>query len=67
MPLPSDVIIVAVTTGEGLGMAEVSTDSRSGRWTWWFGGALLIGVGIAVHRLLDFDIDTELDWDNLPA
>ena len=31
-------------------------------------GALIVaGIALAVTRALDFDMDFELDWDDLPA
>jgi len=48
-------------------MMEGAKEVNGGRLGWWLGGAMLVGLGFAIHRLLDFDIDTELDWDNLPA
>ena len=48
-------------------MADVTKETSTGSLAWWLGGAVLLGLGYAIHRLLDFDIYTELDWDNLPA
>ncbi len=31
------------------------------------GAALLAGLAIAVNRATDFEIDFDLDWDDLPA
>lgn len=48
-------------------MADVTKDSSNGSLGWWLGGAVLLGLGYAIHRLMDFDVDFDLDWDNLPA
>jgi hypothetical protein len=34
---------------------------------WLVGGALLIGLGYAVARVLTVDLDFDLSWDDLPA
>lgn len=48
-------------------MANVTKGTSTGALGWWLGGAVLLGLGFALHRLFDFDIETDLDWDNLPA
>jgi len=48
-------------------MPTMTKAATVGSWGWWLGGALLVGLGFAVHKLLDFDVDFDLDWDNLPA
>ena len=48
-------------------MADVTKERGTGRLAWLLGGAVLVGMGFAIHRLLNFDVDLDLDWDNLPA
>jgi hypothetical protein len=31
------------------------------------GAVLVAGLAVAVKRAVDFDVDLDLDWDNLPA
>lgn len=31
------------------------------------GAMVVAGLAVAVKRAVDFDVDLDLDWDNLPA
>ena len=59
-----------MTTATQVGEASLAdvTRGKSGvRIAWLLGGALIVGLGFALQRLVDSDIDLDLDWDNLPA